>query len=210
MRYQDKPSLVRRVLEEVKKLDLERAIKEGRYSRGGDLTNLVIKVNGEQANSRPGRLQLATKFRIRKFENDAAYQQDKPYEVNEFEKNVGLNGGIGEAIDLICGIGGTAYSNANARSGVGTSTTAAVATQAGLLATATDQATATMDATYPSRSAQTVSFRTTFGGAVANFAWNEFVIDNSTATDALIRKVSTQGTKTSGQTWELTTQITVS
>lgn len=227
MRFGDRANIGKRLLDEVKSLDREKAIEEGRYSRSQDLTGLVIKadqremarvmaqadlndsLNGqEMSHSRPGRLQMVTKFEIRKFEDDVAYQENRPYEVNKFEKNLGLNGGIGEALDLICGLGGTAYSNANSRTGVGIATTAEVNTQSGLLGGTTT--TASMDATYPNRSAQTVSFRSTYTGALGNFAWNEFVIDNSTATDALIRKVSTQGTKTAGQTWELTIQITMS
>jgi len=93
---------------------------------------------------------------------------------------------------------------------VGDSTTAEAATQTDLQA-ATNKTYVGMDATYPSRSAQTVSFRSTYGSAVANYAWQEFIVRNgATALKDIIRKVSAQGTKTSGQTWELTIQITMS
>jgi hypothetical protein len=103
----------------------------------------------------------------------------------------------------------TAYNNANARVGVGDSTAAEAATQTALQGAST--AFKGMDTGYPSRSAQTVSFRGTFGGSEANFAWEEFTVDNgATPNKNLVRKVSAQGTKTSGQTWELTIQVTMS
>ena len=163
-----------------------------------------------QEQERPGRLVTKTKFIIRRFKDDEDWKADKPYDVSRFEGNIGLNEGIAELWDLACGLGSpTAYNSANARVGVGDSTTAEAATQTGLLGLNT--AFKAMDTGYPSRSAQTVSFRGTFGGTEANFAWQEFTVDNgATPNKNLIRKVSDQGTKTSGQTWELTIQITMS
>ncbi len=167
-------------------------------------------VKTEQKKQRHGHLKLKTRFIVRRFADDEAHRRDQPYKVSEVEGNIGLNEGIAELLDLACGLGTpTAYNNANARVGVGDSTTAEAATQTGLLGTNT--AFKAMDATYPSRSAQTVSFRGTFGGTEANFAWQEFTVDNgATPNKNLVRKVSAQGTKTSGQTWELTIQITMS
>jgi len=122
--------------------------------------------------------------------------------------NVFLNEGIQQIWDHAIGAGGTTYSNANARVGVGESATAESATQTGLQgSTLTFKA---MDATYPIRTAQTVDFRGTFGSADANIAWNEFTTDNGVTPNKNIhRKVSAQGTKTSGQTWILTVSLTI-
>jgi len=169
------------------------------------------KVRDEVKEERPGRLTIKSKFRIRKFANDKAHQEDKPYAVSEFEGNLGLNEGIQEALDLICGLGSpTSFANATAQTGVGDSTTAEAATQTDLQAV-TNKTYKGMDTGYPSRSAQTINFRSTYGSTDANYAWAEFIVRNgATALKDIIRKVSAQGTKTSGQTWELTVQITMS
>lgn len=134
-----------------------------------------------------------------------------PYDISILPGNLLVNTGIGEMWDLICGLGTpTAFNNANARLGVGDSTTAAAATDTGLLA-ATNKTYKAMDATYPSRNAQTVTFQSTFGSADANYSWNEFIADNgATALKAMNRKVSAQGTKVSGQTWTLQLGVTLS
>jgi len=159
---------------------------------------------------RPGRMQLKTKITIRKFIDEEARKKDEPYEVSKTEGNIGLNEGIQELWDLACGLGTpTAYDATNAETGVGDSTTAEAATDTGLLGT--NQLYKAMDTGYPTRSGQTVTFRSTYGGAEANFAWNEFCVRNgATAAKDLIRRVSAQGTKASGQTWELTIDITMS
>ena len=160
---------------------------------------------------RPGRLTIKkTKLILRKFKDEEARLRDEPYEVCEDEGNIGLNTGIAELWDLACGLGTPVKFDAtNAKLGVSDSTAAEAAAQTDLQGATT--AHASMDAAYPSRSAQTVSWRSTFGSAVANFPWNEFVVENATgaAGEKLIRKVSLQGTKISGQTWELTLQVTL-
>jgi len=165
----------------------------------------------EKKKQRHGYLKLKTRFIIRRFADDEAHRRDQPYKVSQVEGNIGLNEGIAEWIDLACGLGTpTAYNNANAQTGVGDSTASEAATQTDLQA-ATNKTYKGMDATYPSRSGQTVSFRSTYGSADANYAWQEFIVRNgATALKDIIRKVSAQGTKASGQTWELTIQITMS
>lgn len=157
-------------------------------------------------------LKITKLWTIRKYVNDLAYQADQPYEVSEFEGNLLLNEGIGELLDLLCGLGApTAFSNANARLGVGDSSTAEAATQTGLQA-ASNKTYKAMEAAYPSRTNQTVTFRSVFGGTDANYAWNEFTVVNA-ADDTgknLNRKVSAQGTKASGQTWTLDLTLTLS
>ena len=122
-----------------------------------------------------------------------------------------FNEGIGEHIDLMCGIGGTAFSNANAYLGVGDSSVAEGATQTDLQAS-TNKLYKAMSSGFPSRSNQTVTFQSVFGSGDANFAWNEFTVANGSSGSAknLNRKVSAQGTKTSGQTWTLSLAITFS
>lgn len=125
--------------------------------------------------------------------------------------NIGLNEGLAELIEILCGIGGTTYSHDNAYIGVGDSSTVESASHTGLQAS-TNKAYAAMDETYPQRSNQTAVWRATFGSSAANFAWQEYTIVNA-ATDAgknLNRKVASKGTKESGETWTLELQITFS
>jgi len=128
----------------------------------------------------------------------------------EFGWNLLLNEGIGELWDLACGLGTpTAFDSTNARVGVGDDTTPASADQTALLGV--NQLYVGMDTGYPTRTAQTVDWRGTFDGTQANWAWQEFSVDNgSVALINLNRLVSDQGTKVSGQTWVLTISITLS
>lgn len=104
----------------------------------------------------------------------------------------------------------TAMSNANARIGVGDSTTAAVATQTDLQA-ASNKTYVAMNASFPTYgTSQQLVLQSTFTGAQANYAWQEFISDNGTAGHAMNRLVSSQGTKTSGQSWQVTLTITLS
>ncbi len=114
-------------------------------------------------------------------------------------------------IDLLIGGSATPYSNANAYIGVGDSNTAENATQTGLQA-ATNKLWKAMEATYPTNASQKVTFRSVFGSAEANYAWNEFTVTNASddTGDNLNRKVSAQGTKTAGQTWTVDLEITFS
>lgn len=128
----------------------------------------------------------------------------------EWMQNLALNVGLQNLIDIICGIGTTTlYNNANARLGVGSDATAAAATQTDLLdASPTWKA---MDATYPQRSGQTAEWRATFGSGDANEAWNEYAVDNGAAAHKLLnRKVESKGTKSSGETWTLSLQVSFS
>jgi len=128
-----------------------------------------------------------------------------------FEGNLGLNEGLQELIDIICGLGTpTKWDNTNARLGVGNSNVAADATQNGLQgATKTFKA---MDTGYPSRSAQTAEWRATYGSAEGNHAWEEFTVVNAAddTGENLNRKVESKGTKASGETWTLSLKITFS
>jgi hypothetical protein len=103
----------------------------------------------------------------------------------------------------------TEFNNANAHLGVGDSATAFAATQTDLQAAANKLRKA-MDATYPTRAANVLTFRSTFATGDANFAWQEWAVFNaSTAGTMFNRKVESLGTKTSAQSWQLTVTLTV-
>jgi len=125
--------------------------------------------------------------------------------------NLLLNEGINALWTLAAGGSETAYNNANAELVVGDSSSAEAATQTDLQA-ATNKLFKAMDTGYPTYgTAQKITFRSSFAGGDANYAWNEFSVRNgNTANKNLNRKVSAQGTKTSGQTWQLTLEITLS
>jgi len=128
-----------------------------------------------------------------------------------FEGNCLLNEGIQYFEDIIAGIVGSSilWDNTNARVGVGNSDTAADPVQTDLLGAS--KAYAGMDASYPSRSGQALSWRGTFGDGVAEFAWEEFVVDNGAVSGkTLNRKVTSKGAKGAGEAWTLTVEITFS
>lgn len=150
---------------------------------------------------------------VRKFHSMEDYLAGKsPYEIVEEKENLLLNEGIQLLEDLLIGAGGTVYDNTNAYLGVGDSSTAEAATQIGLQA-ATNKLYKGMEATYPSRASQTVTWRSVFGDTEANWAWNEVSLSNAIGGDTgvnLNRKVPGDlGTKASG-TWTLDLQITIS
>lgn len=144
----------------------------------------------------------------------------RPVEVVTGKNNLLVNAGIDRLEDLLIGAGGTAYNNGNSRIGVGDSNTGAVASQTDLqaLAGSTHRQFEVMDATFPSRASETVTWRSTFTSLEANFAggWQEWCIDNGTAagttitTPMLNRKVTSLGTKASGTVWQFTATLTVS
>lgn len=151
-------------------------------------------------------------------------QAPEPYEVIERSGNLLMYGGASCLWQCLIGNGTatagqslTYFNNAQAAIGVGDSSTAAAATQTDLQA-ATNKVKVAMDSTYPQHTDATTSgaasiiFRSTFGTSVANWAWNEWVVGNSTtaATGRILnRKVESLGTKASGSTWTLTVTLTL-
>lgn len=141
-----------------------------------------------------------------------------PEEYEEIPGNLLVNEGIARLLDLLIAAGGVAYNAANAFVGVGDSTTAEAASQTELQA-ATNRFYKAMNATFPSRTSQTVSWQSDFTTAEANYAWQEWSISAgattasgsgfTTGTTNLNRKVQSLGTKTTG-TWTLTGQVTIS
>ncbi len=135
----------------------------------------------------------------------------KPYEVIEGEGNCLLNSGINEMWDLITGeVSGSGYifDNAAAQIGVGDSSTAADPSQTDLQA-ATNKTYKGMESGYPTSTSQKATFKASFGDSDANYAWNEWVVKQSTSAKCLNRKVESLGTKSSG-TWTLEVSITLS
>ena len=150
------------------------------------------------------------RWRLEKFLEDERHLEGAtPYEVLEGEGNLLVNAGLQLMLDKLIGAAGTVFDNANAYIGVGDSSTAAAATQTDLQA-ATNKLRKAMDATFPSRSGQTMSWKSTFGSGDANFAWNEWGIFNASSAGTMLnRKVESLGTKSSG-TWVLTVDVTIS
>lgn len=103
----------------------------------------------------------------------------------------------------------TEFNNANAYIGVGDSTTAFAASQTDLQA-ASNKLRKAMDSTYPQRTTNVLTFRATFATGDANFAWQEWGVFNASSAGTMLnRKVESLGTKTSAQSWQITTTLTV-
>jgi hypothetical protein len=123
-------------------------------------------------------------------------------------------------VALLGGIAGTSittkYSASVGRIGVGDSATAVAYTQTDLQAATNKyyQLVSGAPAISTGSSPPTLVFAATFGTGVANFAWNEFITDEGTASNTgpvvavcLNRGQVAMGTKASGQTWTATETI---
>lgn len=140
-----------------------------------------------------------------------------PYEINIAKAipfiplNVFLIEGIDEIWDLTTGVSGAiTYDNTNSRIGVGNGTTATSDTQTGLQGAST--AFAAMDAGYPiSTTSKQAVFKSTFPSGTAEFAWEEYTVDNgNTRNKNIFRALQSNGTKPAGQTWVLQCTLTIS
>lgn len=128
-------------------------------------------------------------------------------------ENLLVNTGIQLLLDLLIGAGGTTFANGNTYIGTGDSSTAAAASQTDLQAS-TNRFKRVMDATFPSRSGQTLTFRTTFATTESNYAIQEVGVFNggpAFATGTMLNRiVSSLGTKTSATTLQVTVTVTIS
>jgi hypothetical protein len=132
------------------------------------------------------------------------------------EGNLLTNAGIQRMEDLLIAAGGQALDATHSRVGVGDGTTAAAATDTDLAAIAggTHRQFKVMNATFPSRSGQVVTWQSDFATGEANFAWNEWGVDAGTANGTTVaaplfnRKVESLGTKATG-TWTLSGAVTI-
>jgi hypothetical protein len=170
-------------------------------------TNWRIDKFKDQKDTIAQAMQLGTPIEQAKTQFNHAF-----LETQKFASNIALNVGLQELIDIICGLGTpTKWDSTNSKIGVGDSNTAEAASQTGLQAQ-TNKTFKAMDLGYPIRSNQTVEWRATFGSADANYTWEEYTVANAAGEGAknLNRKVASKGTKSLGETWVLSLQITFS
>lgn len=133
-----------------------------------------------------------------------------PIEVRKVEGNIFLNEGINYIWNAVIGTSGlTPFNQANSYIGVGDGTTAPSVSQTGLQGTNIYYK--QVDSGYPQIVGTTLVFRATFGPDEANFSWQEWSVanGNSNAAVNLNRKVENLGTKSSGSTWGLEVQLTL-
>lgn len=156
---------------------------------------------------------------VRKWSDSADYRAGRaPDRVEKRKGNILLTAGITRMLNLLGGAGGTAYNATNTRIGVGNGTTSVSASDTDLsAASGSSNRQFKLVSGAPSISGNQISWTASFGDSIANFAWNEFGIDNGTSDGTTVtapllnRKVPSPslGTK-SGGTWTLTVTITIS
>lgn len=170
------------------------------------LKNEIVMIDKGDLNSLENEFRHGL-FRIEKYHaNDI--NMENPFEVLEFLNGYTNTGGA-LLLDLLIAAGGTAYNNANSYLGSGDSSTAFAVSQTDLQA-ATNKLRKAMDSTFPSRSGQVVTFKSTFATTDANWVWNEVAIfNNSSAGTMLARSTGSYGTKTSAASWVLSYTLTV-
>ncbi|HEY9417891.1 MAG TPA: hypothetical protein VIQ30_24290 [Pseudonocardia sp.] len=109
----------------------------------------------------------------------------------------------------ILGEATTDFNAANAYIGVGDSSTAFATSQTDLQASS-NKLRKGMNATYPSRSVNVLTFQTTFIESEANFAWQEIAVFNAPSGGAMLsRLVQSLGTKPSSELWRATLTLTL-
>lgn len=116
------------------------------------------------------------------------------------------NAGLAQIASLLIG-SGTNFSSANAKIGVGNSSTSFAVSQTDLQGTS--KLRKGMDSGYPTVSGPTVTFKSTFLPAEANFAWLEWGIFNGASGGVMLnRVVENNSTKLSNQTWIMQVDVT--
>lgn len=159
-------------------------------------------------------LVLDLRRRLVDIEREAALRGGDGLGILQWSGNVLLNEAWdGHAVELLMGTGSpTAFNNANARIGVGDSSTAASATQTDLQA-ASNKTYKAMDASYPAKGGATtrrIDWRATFASGDANYQWLEVIVDNgASALVTFFRNVpgGGLGTKVAGTSWQLTASV---
>lgn len=156
---------------------------------------------------------------IHKYADDAAYKAGTPFEITETDGNLVTTAGWGRITTLINAGTGNLITTTTARIGAGNASTAAAITDTDLAASAGSSNRYFMTSTVTVPSSAVIQAVAVFGSADGNFAWAEWGIDIGTATVSagttvnavlLNRKVASNGTKASGQTWTATATITFS
>jgi len=109
----------------------------------------------------------------------------------------------------IIGATATLFNSANARIGVGDGGGTPFAnTQTDLAGT--NKLRKAMDATYPTVTGNTLTFRSTFTTSEAVWSWAEWGVFNAAAAGTMLnRKVEALGTKPNDQSWQITATLTV-
>lgn len=144
------------------------------------------------------------------------FERNRPVDRAEAEGNLLTTAGATALWQGLTGTLGTAFNNANAAIGVGDGTTAAAAGDTNLSAVSNAYRQA-MDATFPTISTSTITFKVTVGTGNANFHWQEWGVFSGVGTGSppsggtmLNHKVTDLGTKTSAASWAFTVTITLS
>jgi hypothetical protein len=175
----------------------------------------------------PDKMLYKTIWKITRYMNQEMYELGIPSEVPDLKGPIGavlpavsiiegnllLNDGIQMIEELLAGISSpTKWDAGNAYIGVGDNNAAAVATQTGLQANNANKAYGNMANGYPSRSNTTLTWQASFDANTANFGWQEFTVVNANndTGNNINRVANNQGTKTAGQVWTVSVQITLS
>jgi len=150
------------------------------------------------------------------------YHGVNPVDVVEGDGNLLTTAGLTRLVSLLLAAGGQGLTNTACRIGVGNGAGAAAIGDTDLSASAgsANRWFQVMDATYPSAAGAVATFKSTFGTADGNFAWNEWAIDVGTPTvtsaatvNALMFNHKTSaalGTKSAGASWAFTVTATFS
>lgn len=146
---------------------------------------------------------------VTKYASQEDFENGVHFDIVHIDGNTLLSEGITEVFKLISGLTATHFGTANAFIGVGDSSAESSPTQTGLQAS-TNKFYKAVDSGFPVITGNDITWRATFVSDEANFAWNEFTIANGNSDSAmnLNRKVSSQGSKTSGQIWSVNLTIT--
>jgi hypothetical protein len=152
-------------------------------------------------------------------EPDFAALGIKPYEEVFTDGNLVTTAGWGRITTLLNAGTGNLITSTTARVGAGNGSTAAAIGDTDLSASSGSSNRYFMTSTVTVPSSAVLQFVAAFGSSDGNFAWSEWGIDIGTATVSagatvnavlLNRKVASNGTKASGQTWTATATITFS
>lgn len=136
------------------------------------------------------------------------------YEIVPCEGNLLMYGGASAVWERLIGTGVTAYDAANAYIGVGDGQNTADPGQTDLQGVF--KARKGMDLGYPIHAddlvttSTTVTFRSSFGEAEANFTWWEWGVFNAASGGRMLnRKVTSFGVKPVGTTWTITVSLSL-
>ena len=158
-------------------------------------------------------------LRVDKYADDAAYARGEIYETVITDGNLVTTAGWGRITTLLNAGTGNLIASTTVRVGAGNSNTAASVGQTDLQAAAGSSNRWFQTSTVTVPSSPVIQAVAVFGTADGNFAWEEWCLDVGTATVSsgntvnavmLNRKVASNGTKASGQTWTATATITFS